>query len=88
MKNKTILFAIAITSIVTFASCSGDHAARPGVDSAGNNIATNPYRDTFANTNTYGDAINADNSGSGGVKIVKPHASAQVTATADTAKKM
>lgn len=88
MKNKTILFAIGVLSAVTFASCAGDHAARPGVDSAGNNIATNPYRDTFATTTSYGDATNLDNGGSGGTKVVKPHASAQVTVTADTAKKM
>jgi hypothetical protein len=71
MKNKIALFSIAILSAVAFASCSGSQSSHKGTDSAGNNVATNPYRDTFATTDHYGDATTLDNTGSGGVAVTK-----------------
>lgn len=91
MKNLLITSAVLL-SICAFSACSGDHQSRPGTDSLGNNVATNPYRDTFAVTTTQGDATNLENSGSGGTKAVKVQSQAgtqvlTATAPADTAKK-
>ncbi|MES2276458.1 MAG: hypothetical protein V4592_10570 [Bacteroidota bacterium] len=87
MRNKIIIFAIFIATTSAFTACSG-HEAKPGTDSTGHYVATNPYRDTFKTTDTYGDATTTDNSGSGGAGIVKPHApQTAVAAVADSTKK-
>lgn len=75
MKNKIALFSLAILSAATFSACNTGSASKPGVDSTGHMAATNPYRDTFANTSSYGNAATIDNSGSGGAGIAKPKAS-------------
>jgi len=75
MKSKIALFSIAILSAATFSACSTGSASKPGTDSTGRYVPTNAYRDTFANTSSYGNAATIDNSGSGGTGIAKPKAS-------------
>lgn len=103
MKNRLIIFSVVIASAGIFASCNNEHAAGNAAakDSTGNYAATNPYRDTFATTSTYGNASTVDNSGSGGTHVAKadpaittvpsrmpaPAAPAAPVAVADTAAK-
>ena len=85
MKNKFIIFSFLLSAGL-MSACSGDHASNQGKDTSGHWTATNPYRDTFATTNTMGEATMTDNSGSGGTRIAKMQSTAQ-TAAADTVKK-
>lgn len=85
MKKIFIIPALLLT-IGAFSRCNTGASSKPGVDSAGNYYPTNPYRDTFATTNSYGEATNTDNSGSGGTRIVKQHSATPVTVSADTSK--
>ena len=68
MKNKIIII-LSVVSLSLFFSCSGNHTASGGSDTAAYKYKQQPSADTAAITTTTGDASNIDNSGSGGTRI-------------------
>jgi hypothetical protein len=81
MKNKIAIFSFLIAA-VALSACQGHYTKYRVEDTAKAQHATNPYRDTFPTTHTYGNATTEDNSGSGGTAIIKPLQGAK----ADSAK--
>lgn len=67
MNNKIII--ILSVAVLSLFSCSGDHTARGGEDSAKYKYKETPNTDTSKVTTTTGDASNIDNSASGGTRV-------------------
>lgn len=67
MNNKII--TILLVAVLGLFSCSGNHSARGGEDSAKYKYNQTPNADTSKITTKTGDASNIDNSASGGTRI-------------------